>query len=644
MGAGWGGRLGRAGAGGLAKTGVKGMRDVAANDMSYNRKVSPIYEALDARNPKQAVKLCDAALKKASIPLVRALKAVALERMGRTEDATALARQEAAAVAKSLPIDETVLSTLMIAFRALGLADEGSAAYEAAWQAEPDNSELAAHLFSSHLRTAQYAKAQALAMKMFKRPKGDEYIFWAVACLVLQVDEMGPPRQPHRGFADVAPPEAAAKHLQLGVAMLGRAAAQGKLSRLAHFQLYDEVLRRQHAHVDRLRLLDDHGQLEANVVERLRRRAALFEAERRWVEAQATHAELLREHTPDAWLSHAALLRCALVRTAADSAGTASSAALDEALDVIHHLQREQPKLRGPWLAELGLALHRCAPHAARALLHTTPDGTAAVDGAEAVDGDGTVPHSSSELAASVVANAAAEAIAAEAAALGRRCGAEAEAEAAVPPPVQALVTALIDYFGRYGDRPCGLLDTAPCLRALSCCPPAQRQLLAPLEASDAVDAPAGEGGARTLPQLRRYIALCQWRVGCGAVASLPEPERLSLASEWMAEYMRARPLSAGLDRRERGHADTLPLLAAQVRQPPSLSPSPPWPISQLLSAPHPPSLAPIPMPSPRRCPAPPRLALSLSPASRPRLRPHHALGLPACLRPCAGAPSSQHA
>jgi hypothetical protein len=30
-------------------------------------------------------------------------------------------------------------------------------------------------------------------MKMFKRPKGDEYVYWAVSCLVLQVDEMMSP-------------------------------------------------------------------------------------------------------------------------------------------------------------------------------------------------------------------------------------------------------------------------------------------------------------------------------------------------------------------------------------------------------------------------------------------------------------------
>ena len=48
---------------------------------SASAKVRSIYDALDARNPKQAVKLCDATLKKSPLPLVRALKAVALERL-----------------------------------------------------------------------------------------------------------------------------------------------------------------------------------------------------------------------------------------------------------------------------------------------------------------------------------------------------------------------------------------------------------------------------------------------------------------------------------------------------------------------------------------------------------------------------------
>ena len=44
------------------------------------RRLRPIYEALDSRNPRQAIKLCDAALKKGSFALIAALKAVALTR------------------------------------------------------------------------------------------------------------------------------------------------------------------------------------------------------------------------------------------------------------------------------------------------------------------------------------------------------------------------------------------------------------------------------------------------------------------------------------------------------------------------------------------------------------------------------------
>ena len=51
------------------------------------RKIRPIYEALDGRQPKQALKLCDALLKKGTFHLVMALKAVALaaRRMARSE-------------------------------------------------------------------------------------------------------------------------------------------------------------------------------------------------------------------------------------------------------------------------------------------------------------------------------------------------------------------------------------------------------------------------------------------------------------------------------------------------------------------------------------------------------------------------------
>ena len=63
-------------------------------EMSH--KLGPIYEALDSRNPKLAVKLCDSILKKSGVPIVAALKAVALDRMGKGEEAFSLATERRA--------------------------------------------------------------------------------------------------------------------------------------------------------------------------------------------------------------------------------------------------------------------------------------------------------------------------------------------------------------------------------------------------------------------------------------------------------------------------------------------------------------------------------------------------------------------
>ena len=172
--------------------------------------------------------------------------------------------------------------------------------------------------------------------------------------MTTQVDEMSAPRQPSAEYADAPVPEAAAKHLQLAAAMLGRAGTQGKLT---HLQLYDAVL-----------------------LERLGRHA----------EAQPLLGSLLREHTPDAWATHAAHLRCALARTATAEGGAAAEEAagtvgtplgaagtvgtpLGEARELLAKLQLEQPMLRGPWLASLVLELHARAPLAARELLGTAP-------------------------------------------------------------------------------------------------------------------------------------------------------------------------------------------------------------------------------------------------------------------------------
>ena len=398
--------------------------------------------------------------------------------------------------------------------------------------------------------------------------------------MTTQVDEMSAPRQPSAEYADAPVPEAAAKHLQLAAAMLGRAGTQGKLTQLAHLQLYDAVLLRQQKHGERLALLEEaHGALMADEVARQWERAVLLERLGRHAEAQPLLASLLREHTPDAWATHAAHLRCALARTATAEGGAAAEEAagtvgtpLGAARELLAKLQLEQPMLRGPWLASLVLELHARAPLAARELLGTAPG---AVSGA----GPG-APDALFGVAASVLAAAAAAAARAEAEALGAG-GSAGCAE---------LVSQLQSYFRRYGDRPACVLDTAPCLRALRYVPAAQASLLELLEpqvlaessasAVSSVGAPAADAAAAqeaysrirevelTLPQLRRYIGLSQFRLGCGATATLTLGARRDLATEFMHVYFRSRPLSASLDSRERGHADNLPLMGAQLLLP----------------------------------------------------------------------------
>ena len=391
---------------------------------------------------------------------------------------------------------------------------------------------------------------------------------------------MSAPRQPSAEYADAPVPEAAAKHLQLAAAMLGRAGTQGKLTQLAHLQLYDAVLLRQQKHGERLALLEEaHGALMADEVARQWERAVLLERLGRHAEAQPLLASLLREHTPDAWATHAAHLRCALARTATAEGGAAAEEAagtvgtpLGEARELLAKLQLEQPMLRGPWLASLVLELHARAPLAARELLGTAPG---AVSGA----GPG-APDAPFGVAASVLAAAAAAAARAEAEALGAGGGAG----------CAELVSQLQSYFRRYGDRPACVLDTAPCLRALRYVPAAQASLLELLEpqvlaessasAVSSAGAPAADAAAAqeaysriremelTLPQLRRYIGLSQFRLGCGATATLTLGARRDLATEFMHVYFRSRPLSASLDSRERGHADNLPLMGAQLLLP----------------------------------------------------------------------------
>ena len=75
------------------------------------RKVSPIYSAIDAGNLKQALKICEKP-GLAQFPITQALKAHCLQRAGRAAEALQLCRdvQRAAEIAAGLDIEHWAIS------------------------------------------------------------------------------------------------------------------------------------------------------------------------------------------------------------------------------------------------------------------------------------------------------------------------------------------------------------------------------------------------------------------------------------------------------------------------------------------------------------------------------------------------------
>lgn len=160
--------------------------------MSVSTKVRAVYDALEMRKNKQALKLLAPLLdKKPTNAQLRILKALALVRSGRKEEALALSRELKSE--KEVQRDETLLNNLAIVFREGGSAAEATECFEAALANDPGNEELALCLFGAYVRERNFLKLQQQAQKMAKQFGRDAYAVWAIVATSLQVSA-----RPHR--------------------------------------------------------------------------------------------------------------------------------------------------------------------------------------------------------------------------------------------------------------------------------------------------------------------------------------------------------------------------------------------------------------------------------------------------------------
>ncbi|XP_039050474.1 N-terminal acetyltransferase B complex auxiliary subunit NAA25-like [Hibiscus syriacus] len=154
------------------------------------RRVRPIWDAIDSRQFKNALKITTTLLSKHhNSPYALALKALILERMGKPDEALSvcLNAKELLYKNESLLMDDLTLSTLQIVFQRLDHLELATSCYEHACGKFPNNLELMMGLFNCYVREYSFVKQQQTAIKMYKLVGEERFLLWAVCSIQLQV-------------------------------------------------------------------------------------------------------------------------------------------------------------------------------------------------------------------------------------------------------------------------------------------------------------------------------------------------------------------------------------------------------------------------------------------------------------------------
>ncbi|XVF46172.1 hypothetical protein PTKIN_Ptkin03bG0005600 [Pterospermum kingtungense] len=154
------------------------------------RRVRPIWDAIDSRQFKNALKTTTTLLSKhPHSPYALALKAMILERMGKSDEALSvcLNAKELLYKNESLLMDDLTLSTLQIVFQRLDHLELATSCYEHACGKFSNNLELMMGLFNCYVREYSFVKQQQTAIKMYKLVGEERFLLWAVCSIQLQV-------------------------------------------------------------------------------------------------------------------------------------------------------------------------------------------------------------------------------------------------------------------------------------------------------------------------------------------------------------------------------------------------------------------------------------------------------------------------
>ncbi|KAA8549466.1 hypothetical protein F0562_001150 [Nyssa sinensis] len=263
------------------------------------RRVRPIWDAIDSRQFKNALKLSASLLTKyPKSPYALALKALILERMGKSDEALSvcLNAKELLYTNDSILIDDLTLSTLQIVFQRLDHLDMATSCYEYACGKFPNNLELMMGLFNCYVREYSFVKQQQIAIKMYKIVGEERFLLWAVCSIQLQF------------FCG----NGGEKLLLLAEGLLKKHIASHSLHEPEALIVYISVLEQQSKYGDALEILSGKlGSLIMIEVDRLRMQGRLLARAGDYAAAASIFQKVL-ELCPDDWECFLHYLGCLL--------------------------------------------------------------------------------------------------------------------------------------------------------------------------------------------------------------------------------------------------------------------------------------------------------------------------------------------
>ncbi|KAJ2958587.1 hypothetical protein NQZ79_g5865 [Umbelopsis isabellina] len=268
-----------------------------------------------------------------------ALKALALVRSGKEEEATELCAQ----VKASQPTDEATLQAATMAYKEVGQHDQIVHLYEAAAKLQPNNEEFANHWFMAMVRGNDLKGQQQAALKLHKTFKNNKYLFWAIMSLALQ------------GEAN----KSGANNLSYTLAerMMTKAMEEGRVQQTEELRLYLLILIGQDKKKEALALLDSEPGQKALLDPEIRQMYVDLMIETGdWTRAFDTSRSVLSENSDD-WISWTVYFDSLFQRVSEKP--ECEQELLGEAHALIEKLKKSALEAsilkRGPFLAELEL-------------------------------------------------------------------------------------------------------------------------------------------------------------------------------------------------------------------------------------------------------------------------------------------------